>query len=73
MLFLAIIPETYAARNRRSPGIEFSQTAIDLTQAERKIISELGPKACVLEEPCRLHAIRKERTGDQPDWNNILR
>lgn len=52
--------------------------AVDVAQAERKILQEFGPKACIEEEPCRLHAVRSTRTtsapGDyQPDWNDILK
>ncbi|KXJ76921.1 hypothetical protein RP20_CCG008669 [Aedes albopictus] len=52
--------------------------AVDIAQAERRILHEFGPKACIEEEPCRLHAVRSTRTaaapGDyQPDWNDILK
>lgn len=50
-----------------------SQQAIDISIAEKQILSDLGPKACILEEPCRLHAGRKGKSGSQPDWNDILR
>lgn len=52
---------------------EISEAAINLSIAERQILSELGPKACIIEEPCRLQAVRRARRGTQPDWNNILR
>jgi hypothetical protein len=52
---------------------EVSETAINLSIAERQILSELGPKACIMEEPCRTQAARRARRGTQPDWNNILR
>lgn len=52
---------------------ELSETAINLAIAERQILNELGPKACILEEPCRMHATRKARRGSQPEWSDILR
>lgn len=52
---------------------ELSETAINLAIAERQILNELGPKACIMEEPCRLHATRRARRGSQPEWSDILR
>lgn len=79
-LLLATHPETYQTRTRRSPQwqidpdfMNISKEAIDVSVAEKQILTELGPKACVLEEPCRFHAGRHRTSGEQPDWNNILR
>lgn len=52
---------------------EHSETAINVAIAERQILNELGPKACIMEEPCRLHASRKAKRGAQPDWTDVLR
>lgn len=52
---------------------EISESAINLAIAERQILAELGPKACIMEEPCRIHAVRKAKRGAQPDWTDILR
>ena len=52
---------------------DLSETAITVAIAERQILSELGPKACIMEEPCKLHAVRTAKRGAQPDWNDILR
>lgn len=52
---------------------ELSVSAIQLSIAERQILNELGPKACIMEEPCRAHATRKARRGAQPEWSDILR
>ena len=63
-------------RNRRHTldyNGEISETAINVAIAERQILSEFGPKACILEEPCKLHASRTARRGSQPEWNDILR
>lgn len=60
-------------RHVRDYHDEISQAAINAAIAERQILSDLGPKACVMEEPCKLHATRKAKRGAQPDWNDILR
>lgn len=52
---------------------DVSESAISVALAERQILTELGPKACVIEEPCRIHATRKSKRGAQPDWTDILR
>lgn len=54
-------------------GSEVSETAINVAIAERQILNELGPKACILEEPCKIHAVRKAKRGAQPEWSDILR
>lgn len=79
-LFNKFSSETYQTRSRRSPQwlinsdfLNISKDAIDVSLAEKQILTELGPKACVLEEPCRFHAGRPRIDGEQPDWNNILR
>jgi len=79
-LSYSLSPQTYQTRSRRSPQwfinpgfINISKEAIDVTVAEKQILTELGPKACVLEEPCRFHAGRQRISGEQPDWNSILR
>lgn len=73
--------ETYASRSRRSSPdfdevgshvFQVSREAVDVSIAEKQILSELGPKACVLEEPCRIHAGRPGKSGEQPDWTDIL-
>lgn len=74
-IFSKYISETYKSRNRRNTeDLELiSDRAIDISLAEKQILSELGPKACILEEPCRIHANRKARSGEEPEWGNILR
>uniref|UniRef100_A0A8D8CCI8 (northern house mosquito) hypothetical protein n=2 Tax=Culex pipiens TaxID=7175 RepID=A0A8D8CCI8_CULPI len=82
-LAYSLNPKTYQSRSRRetlaSGGAapteeEISRMAVDVAQAERKILREFGPKACIEEEPCRLHAVRTNRSDDyQPDWNEILK
>lgn len=52
---------------------EISESAINAVIAERQILKELGPKACIMEEPCKIHATRNAKRGAQPDWNDILR
>uniref|UniRef100_A0A336KEK5 CSON008555 protein n=1 Tax=Culicoides sonorensis TaxID=179676 RepID=A0A336KEK5_CULSO len=75
-LAYSLNPQTYTARNRRSPDAtqsSFSIQAIDASLAEKRIITEMGPKACVMEEPCRLHATNQRKYKEQPDWVDILR
>lgn len=77
-LFYFIL-DTYKSRNRRDISFEYeeplniSKEAVDISIAEKQILQELGPKACVMDEPCRIHAARIEKAGSPPNWNNILR
>lgn len=75
MLLLLLFIETYQSRSRRSPidHLDNVGSAIDVTDAEKRIVDELGPKACILEEPCIEHALRGGPRGEQPDWNDILK
>ncbi|XP_058832840.1 uncharacterized protein LOC131690819 [Topomyia yanbarensis] len=80
-LAYSLNPKTYQSRSRRetlagpaSTEEEISAMAVAVTQAERKIQQEFGPKACIEEEPCRLHAAQTRRSDDyQPDWSDILK
>ncbi|XP_055627952.1 uncharacterized protein LOC129769604 [Toxorhynchites rutilus septentrionalis] len=80
-LAYSLNPKTYQSRNRREiaptmipTGDEISRLAIDVAQAERKILQEFGPKVCIEEEPCRMNAIRMSRVdSNQPDWDDILK
>lgn len=71
--------ETYQSRVRRSSldydsaSDESAPPSVDLDYAVKKILNEYGPKACVIEDPCKLHALRLGRVGAQPDWVDILR
>ena len=73
--FIILLLETYGRRRRSTDDheTEYSEAAINLAIAERQILKELGPKACIMEEPCKIHARRIAKTGDQPDWTDILR
>ncbi|XP_055856341.1 uncharacterized protein LOC129919482 [Episyrphus balteatus] len=71
-LAYSLNPGTYRAK-RDISQIYLSQTAADAIVAEKEIMREFGPKACILEEPCRLHAARPGKRGAQPDWQEILR
>ncbi|CRK97907.1 CLUMA_CG011282, isoform A [Clunio marinus] len=75
-LAYSINPRTYMGRSRRQANNyndgDISISAINVAQAERQILAEFGPKACILEEPCRIHATRKAKRGAQPDWSDIL-
>lgn len=71
--------ETYQPRVRRasldfsSSGDESVPPSIDVDFAVKKILDEYGPKACVIEEPCKQHALRTGPKFGQPDWMDILR
>lgn len=72
-----IFSETYQSRVRRASldysSDESAPPMVDIDYAQKKIIDEYGPKACVIEEPCKLHALRPGQAGAQPDWIDILR
>uniref|UniRef100_A0A182NH82 Uncharacterized protein n=1 Tax=Anopheles dirus TaxID=7168 RepID=A0A182NH82_9DIPT len=80
-LAYSLNPKTYQSRSRRETlsgatlhPEELSRLAIDVSQAERKILHEFGPKACIEEEPCRIHAVASARLDNyQPDWEDILK
>ncbi|XP_035912029.1 uncharacterized protein LOC118512129 [Anopheles stephensi] len=75
-LAYSLNPKTYQSRSRRETlhPEELSRLAIDVVQAERKILHEFGPKACIEEEPCRIHAVSSARLDNyQPDWEDILK
>lgn len=70
--------ETYRSRNRRAAltslsATDFSDRALNVLVAEKQIQREFGPKACILQEPCKFHAHRPAAKGEQPDWDDILR
>lgn len=78
VFYILLFTETYQSRVRRasldySSSDESAPPSVDVEYAEKKIIDEYGPKACVIEEPCKLHALRQGRAGAQPDWTDILR
>lgn len=77
-LFFCSFVETYQPRVRRA-SLDFSSSgetvppSIDVDFAMKKILDEYGPKACVIEEPCKQHALRSGPKFGQPDWMDILR
>lgn len=64
--------DTYRTRSKRDAA---TSAAYDAELAQKEILREFGPRACILEEPCRLHASRPGRFGVQqhPAWNEIFR
>lgn len=77
-LAYSVNPNTYKSRVRRA-SLDYSSSeesvppSVDIDFAEKKIIAEYGPKACVIEEPCKINALRPGRANAQPDWVDILR
>lgn len=64
------ITDTYRARNKRDTNI----LAYDADYAQKEILREYGPRACILEEPCRQHASRPGRNSQtHPNWQEIFR
>ncbi|XP_011187600.2 uncharacterized protein Slc9a3r1_3 [Zeugodacus cucurbitae] len=71
-LAYSLNPNTYRTRSKREAA---TSAAYDAELAQKEILREFGPRACILEEPCRLHASRPGRFGVQQHqaWNEILR
>ncbi|XP_068149581.1 uncharacterized protein [Drosophila tropicalis] len=57
-LAYSLNPSTYRSRSRREAA---HPLALDAELAQKEILREFGPQACILEEPCRLHASRTRR------------
>lgn len=72
-LAYSLNPGTYRTKRDIPSEMYLSQTAAEALIAEKQIIREFGPKACIIEEPCRIHAARPGKKGAQPDWPEILR
>lgn len=76
--FSFTLADTYKSRVRRA-SLDYSSSeesvppSVDIDFAEKKIIAEYGPKACVIEEPCKINALRPGQANAQPDWVDILR
>ncbi|XP_031623565.1 uncharacterized protein LOC116340941 [Contarinia nasturtii] len=77
-LAYSVNPKTYQSRVRRA-SLDYSLSdesmppMVDIDYAQKKILDEYGPKACIIEEPCKDHSLRQGRAGAQPDWLDILR
>ncbi|KAH8315732.1 uncharacterized protein [Drosophila kikkawai] len=54
-LAYSLNPSTYRSRSRRDTAHPLS---LDAELAQKQILLEFGPQACILEEPCRVHASR---------------
>lgn len=78
IFFSFSLADTYKSRVRRA-SLDYSSSeesvppSVDIDLAQKKIIAEYGPKACVIEEPCKINALRPGRANAQPDWVDILR
>ncbi|XP_023170643.1 uncharacterized protein LOC111599277 [Drosophila hydei] len=78
-LAYSLNPNTYRARSRRDAG---QPHALDAELAKKEILREFGPQACILEEPCRMHAARsasQRRSATEGNaaphapWSEVLR
>ncbi|KAF5276937.1 hypothetical protein FQR65_LT03945 [Abscondita terminalis] len=72
-LAYSLNPKTYVSRTRRA--IE-SEDMIDVVEAEKRLISELGEKVCIYTKVCLYHAVKAAQTQVKDnvsvDWNDIL-
>ncbi|EDW19078.1 uncharacterized protein LOC6582920 isoform X1 [Drosophila mojavensis] len=78
-LAYSLNPNTYRSRSRRDAG---QPHALDAELAKKEILREFGPQACILEEPCRMHAARSAsqrrsgfagNTAPHAPWSEVLR
>lgn len=78
-LAYSLNPNTYRSRSRRDAS---HPLALDSELAQKEILREFGPRACILEEPCRVHASRpgsqRRPLGDgkataHAPWAEVLR
>ncbi|KAH8368620.1 hypothetical protein KR084_001674 [Drosophila pseudotakahashii] len=80
-LAYSLSPSTYRSRSRRDTA---HPLALDAELAQKQILGEFGPQACILEEPCRVHASRhsgsseRRLSGDgrakpHAAWSEVLR
>ncbi|XP_016983180.1 uncharacterized protein LOC108047492 [Drosophila rhopaloa] len=80
-LAYSLSPSTYRSRSRRDTAHPLS---LDAELAQKQIQFEFGPQACILEEPCRVHASRNLGSSDRrfpgngnakphAAWSEVLR
>lgn len=64
---------TYASRSKRSVD---SEDMIDIVEAEKRLVEELGEKVCIYPKVCVHHAQRAIKTGGRSryniDWDEIF-
>lgn len=67
---MSFFSDTYRARSKRDTAL----LAYDADIAQKEILREFGPRACILEEPCRIHASRPGRAPQTHlDWQEVFR
>uniref|UniRef100_A0A1A9V445 Uncharacterized protein n=1 Tax=Glossina austeni TaxID=7395 RepID=A0A1A9V445_GLOAU len=61
---------TYRSRNKRDTAM----LAYNADIAQKEILREFGPRACVLAEPCRVHASRPGHytNNTRPNWPQVF-
>lgn len=68
--------ETYSSRTRAKRAIE-SDDLIDMAEAEKRLVAELGDNVCIYTRVCLHHAEKasRNRVKDrfQIDWDDIFR
>lgn len=74
-LAYSLNPRTYSNRRRRSASPEEADM-IDVDEAEKRIVAELGERVCVFSRVCLYHANRARASAGtsnpQLDWEDIL-
>lgn len=65
---------TYTTRSKRSID---KYAMIDVAEAEKKLVEELGEKVCIYTKVCLHHAHKAMRNGSKHkidvDWNEVFR
>ncbi|KAL9905911.1 uncharacterized protein ACN427_004531 [Glossina fuscipes fuscipes] len=68
-LAYSLSPSTYRSRNKRDTAM----LAYNADIAQKEILREFGPRACVLVEPCRVHASRPGHySNTRPNWPQVF-
>ncbi|XP_017884164.1 uncharacterized protein LOC108627429 isoform X2 [Ceratina calcarata] len=74
-LAYSLNPETYVSRVKRAHRLVHDEEILDVSQVEKKLVSELGNNVCVYERICAkyatqtLHRRSRERSLD---WNTVF-
>ncbi|XP_053972997.1 uncharacterized protein LOC128873436 [Hylaeus volcanicus] len=74
-LAYSLNPGTYASRARRDLDLVHDEEILDVSQVERKLITELGNNVCVYEKICAKYAaqtLTKRSRERDLDWNVVF-
>lgn len=69
-------PDTYTSSNRTKRAID-NDEMINMMDAEKRLVTELGENVCIYPKVCLHHAEKARRTGGgqkvEVEWNDIFR